>query len=73
MNTFGRLLRFHIFGESHGSGVGVVVDGVPPGLPIDEAAIQEDLDRRRPGQSRFTTARLRLGGASAGKAQIPLS
>ena len=57
MNTFGRLLRFHIFGESHGSGVGVVVDGVPSGLPIDETAIQRDLDRRRPGQSRFTTAR----------------
>ncbi len=57
MNTFGRLFRFHIFGESHGVGVGVVIDGVPPGLPIDEAAIQADLDRRRPGQSRFTTSR----------------
>lgn len=57
MNSFGRHVRFHIFGESHGSGVGVVIDGVPAGLPIDEAAIQADLDRRRPGQSRFTTSR----------------
>ena len=57
MNSFGRLFRFSIFGESHGSGVGIVIDGVPPGLPIDEAAIQADLDRRRPGQSRFTTSR----------------
>jgi len=57
VNTFGRLFRFHIFGESHGRGVGVVIDGVPAGLPIDEAAIQRDLDRRRPGQSRFTTSR----------------
>ena len=57
MNSFGRLFRFTIFGESHGSGVGIVIDGVPAGLPIDKEALQHDLDRRRPGQSRFTTAR----------------
>ena len=57
MNTWGTLLRIHIFGESHGRGVGVVVDGVPPGTPIDMERIQKDLDRRRPGQSRFTTKR----------------
>ncbi len=57
MNSFGRLLRFHLFGESHGAGVGCVVDGLPPGMPIDVGRIQAALDRRRPGQSSMTTAR----------------
>ena len=56
-NTFGRVFRFTTWGESHGPALGVVVDGCPPGLPLDEAAIQPWLDRRRPGTSRFTTQR----------------
>jgi len=56
-NSFGHLFRFTTWGESHGPAIGVVVDGVPPRLPIDEAALQHWLDRRRPGQSRFTTQR----------------
>jgi len=56
-STFGRFLTITTFGESHGPGVGVIVDGVPPGLPIDPAWIQKDLDRRKPGQSAVTTQR----------------
>src|SRR5437016_12425633 len=56
-NTFGHLLRVTTFGESHGVAIGCVVDGCPPLLPLDAADIQRDLDRRRPGQSRFTTQR----------------
>lgn len=56
-NTFGHLLRVTTFGESHGLAIGCVVDGCPPGLPLTEVDIQGDLDRRRPGQSRFTTQR----------------
>lgn len=56
-NTFGHLFRVTTFGESHGGGVGVVIDGVPPRLEISEAEIQVDLDRRRPGQSKITTPR----------------
>lgn len=56
-STFGKSLAVTTFGESHGRSVGVVVDGVPAGLQIDLAAIQEQLDRRRPGQSKITTAR----------------
>ncbi len=56
-NTFGRLFRFTTFGESHGVAIGCVVDGVPPGLALSEADLQGDLDRRRPGQSKFTTQR----------------
>ena len=54
---FGQLLRVTTFGESHGGGVGVVVEGCPPRLAIDAAEIQHDLDRRKPGQSRLTTSR----------------
>jgi len=57
VNSFGRLLRFTTWGESHGPALGAVVDGCPPGLAIDEAAIQPFLDARRPGQSKFTTQR----------------
>lgn len=56
-STFGRLFRITTFGESHGAGVGVVVDGLPPGLPVDAAFVQRELDRRRPGQSAITTPR----------------
>lgn len=56
-NTFGHLFRITTFGESHGGGVGVVVDGCPPRLLLSEADIQVELDRRRPGQSRVTTPR----------------
>lgn len=56
-SSFGRLFVVTTFGESHGPGVGVVVDGLPPGIAIDPAAIQKDLDRRRPGQSALTTQR----------------
>ena len=56
-NTFGRVLRFTTWGESHGPALGAVVDGCPPGLALSEADIQPFLDARRPGQSRFTTQR----------------
>jgi chorismate synthase len=56
-NTFGSQFRITTFGESHGKAIGVVIDGVRPGLPIDTSYIQKQLDRRRPGQSRVTTAR----------------
>src|SRR5512143_2532398 len=56
-STFGQLFRISTFGESHGGGVGVVVDGCPPRLPISLEEIQRDLDRRRPGQSKITTPR----------------
>ncbi|BAZ43555.1 chorismate synthase [Chondrocystis sp. NIES-4102] len=56
-NTFGHLFRITTFGESHGGGVGVVIDGCPPQLEISEAEIQVELDRRKPGQSRITTPR----------------
>jgi chorismate synthase len=56
-SVYGNLFRISTFGESHGGGVGVVLEGCPPRLPIDVAEIQRDLDRRRPGQSVLTTPR----------------
>jgi chorismate synthase len=56
-NTFGHLFRITTFGESHGGGVGVVVDGCPPRIPISPEEVQLELDRRRPGQSKITTQR----------------
>jgi len=56
-NTFGKLFTVTTFGESHGAAIGGIVDGCPPGLPLTEADLQGDLDRRRPGQSRYTTQR----------------
>jgi chorismate synthase len=56
-SSFGTLFRIHTFGESHGGGVGVIVDGCPPRLSLDVGAIQADLDRRKPGQSKITTPR----------------
>lgn len=57
MNSFGMKLRFSTFGESHGKALGCILDGVPAGLDIDEAYIQGELDRRKPGKSEFETAR----------------
>lgn len=56
-NTFGHMFRVTTFGESHGPAIGCVVDGCPPRIPLSEADIQPYLDKRRPGQSRFTTQR----------------
>jgi chorismate synthase len=56
-NSFGHLFRVTTFGESHGPAIGCVIDGCPAGIPLTAADIQADLDRRRPGQSRFTTQR----------------
>ena len=56
-NSFGQLFRFTTWGESHGPAIGCVVDGTPPGIPLDESDIQRWLDKRRPGQSRYTTQR----------------
>ncbi len=56
-NTFGKLFTVTTFGESHGLGLGAIIDGCPPGLPLTEADLQQDLDRRKPGTSRYTTAR----------------
>src|SRR5205085_9601756 len=56
-NSFGRVFRFTTWGESHGPAIGAVVDGCPPGLALSEGDIQPWLDKRRPGQSRFTTQR----------------
>jgi chorismate synthase len=56
-NTFGHLFRVTTFGESHGPALGCVIDGCPPGIPLEVGEIQAELDRRRPGQSRFTTQR----------------
>ena len=57
VNSFGHVLRFSTWGESHGPAIGAVVDGCPPGLTLDESDIQPWLDKRRPGSSRFTTQR----------------
>src|SRR5678816_1172361 len=56
-NSFGHLFRVTTFGESHGPAIGCVVDGCPPGIALVEADIQVHLDKRRPGQSKFTTQR----------------
>ncbi|MBE3110394.1 MAG: chorismate synthase, partial [Acidobacteria bacterium] len=56
-NTFGHMFRMTTWGESHGPAIGCVVDGCPPGIPVSEDEIQTFLDKRRPGQSRYTTQR----------------
>ena len=56
-NSIGKLFIVTSFGESHGPAIGCVVDGCPPGLELSEQDMQVDLDRRKPGQSRFTTQR----------------
>ncbi|MEM3857663.1 MAG: chorismate synthase, partial [Thermoprotei archaeon] len=55
--TLGKMFRLTVFGESHGKGVGVVVDGCPPGLMLDLEELQKDMDRRRPGQSMVVSLR----------------
>jgi len=57
MNSYGTLFRISTFGESHGPAIGVIIDGCPAGLDIDESFIQSELDRRKPGQSKITTQR----------------
>ncbi|MFD1510957.1 chorismate synthase [Lacimonas salitolerans] len=57
LNSFGHIFRVTTWGESHGPALGATVDGVPPGVPVDEGAIQHWLDRRKPGQSKYTTQR----------------
>ena len=56
-NTFGKIFRFTTWGESHGPAIGCVIDGCPPNISLSEKDIQMDMDRRRPGQSKFTTQR----------------
>ncbi|MFN6046325.1 MAG: chorismate synthase, partial [Verrucomicrobiota bacterium] len=56
-STFGQIFRIHTFGESHGGGVGVVIDGCPPRVPLPLEVVQRELDRRRPGQSDIVTPR----------------
>jgi len=74
-STFGQAFRITTFGESHGKGLGVVIDGCPAGIEIDEAALQHEMDRRRPGQSAIVTQRKEgdvvevLSGIFEGKSQ----
>ena len=56
-NTFGKIFRFTTWGESHGPAIGCVVDGCPPNINISEIDIQKELNKRKPGQSKFTTQR----------------
>lgn len=75
MNSYGKAFRITTFGESHGAGIGVIIDGCPAGLPIDTDFIQQELNRRKPGQSRITTQRREkdefqiLSGVFEGKTQ----
>ena len=75
MNTFGRIFKLTSFGESHGRGIGGIIDGCPAGLEIDIELIQKDLERRKPGQSKITTQRKEpdqvefLSGVFEGKTQ----
>lgn len=78
-STFGTLFRVTTWGESHGKAIGAVVDGCPAGLDLCEEKIQEYLDRRKPGQNRYTTARREadsveiLSGVFEGKQRERLS
>ena len=56
-STYGTIFRITTFGESHGKGIGGIIDGVPAGLEIDISRVQDDLNKRKPGQSEYTTAR----------------
>ena len=57
LNTFGKIFRFTTWGESHGPAIGCIIDGCPPNIVITEKDIQVDMDRRRPGKSKFTSQR----------------
>ena len=56
-NTFGTIFKLTTFGESHGEAIGAVIDGCPPNIPLTPNDIQNELDRRKPGQSKFVTQR----------------
>ena len=56
-NTFGKIFTLTTFGESHGTALGCILDGCPPGLEISESDIQKELDKRKPGSSKYTTQR----------------
>lgn len=80
MNTYGKVFRITTFGESHGKAVGVILDGCPAGLKVDESFIQKEMERRKPGQSKITTQRKEgdeiriLSGVFEGKTQgTPIS
>ena len=76
MNTFGNIYRLTSFGESHGPGIGGVIDGCPAGIELDTEFIQQELNRRKPGQSKITTPRKEddevqfLSGIYEGKTQV---
>ena len=59
-NTFGKFFRFTTWGESHGPAIGCIIDGCPPLIQIKEQDIQKELDKRKPGQSKFTTQTLQI-------------
>lgn len=71
-SVFGNIFKISTWGESHGEGLGVVIDGCPAGLPLCEEDIQEQLDRRKPGQSKFTTPRKEDDGNFAFQAVVPV-
>jgi chorismate synthase len=71
-NTFGHVFRVTTWGESHGGGVGVVVDGCPPRLKLTEADLQPDLERRRPGRSHRPNTVGHVRRKDAGDADLPL-
>jgi len=71
MSSFGRLFRVATFGESHGGAVGCIVEGIPSRMPLTEADIQPQLDRRRPGQTKLTT-QVSLPAPPAGKLRLPM-
>ena len=67
-NTFGKIFKLTTFGESHGIALGAVIDGCPPNIEINELDIQKELDRRKPGQSKYVTQR-----KESDKVEIPVS
>ena len=67
-STYGKLFKISTFGESHGIGVGVIIDGCPSGIAFDSTYIQSELDRRKPGQSRITTQRKEADEFEIGRA-----
>ena len=69
-STFGNIFKITTWGESHGKALGAVIDGCPAGLPLCEEDIQKFLDRRKPGQSRYTTARKEGDLVEIGTVQI---
>ena len=69
-NTFGKIFTLTSFGESHGKALGCIIDGCPPGIDLSENDIQTDLDRRKPGNSKFTTQRKESDKLCSGN-QVP--